>query len=1033
MKITINICFVVWMISINSIFAQQTNYRFINLNERDGLTDKAVYSFTQDHLGFIWTGTASGLYRYDGYKFVKFKSNHDDEYKQISNLLEIVTYDPDYNRLWLKSNSDLQYFDLSNYTFHRLEDRDSLIDKKARDAHSILKVSKDKLWILGQENIVEYHVSTGDTKLIFFPIDKKKQLNFGIFKGIRIGQDEVILASDNRIIHHHLNNSQSSYFEIKIGGPIRDICLDQNGNFIWASMPNQLIKYDIKRKKAEIISLGKKYANVLLHYQLNKIISFDETRLWFSNGLIYDTKSNTISTIEIDDGQFDNQLLYVSSLFMDKEKNLWRGSYESGCSILPFQNHSVQTFPLLNKKQESIETYKTLKLKGLPYLLIVGNSLPGVLKLNIQTGEKTYIDQGLKSSTNVGFDIMERSDGNIVFTDGLHLYTVDIKSNELRYLDTYTSSSANPIQYLMESKEQTLITCSSQYLHFTHKDVKLSSSQLTSNIDKEKNKYENYYFKTGTVCRDSTIYYLSSSGVFSQNGINKPIQRMVFPESNTGKKIVSPHSLLEDKDGNIWITSMVNGLFKYFPKSQKLINLNSSNSAITSDYLTSIALESDHIIVVGSTSQVYRFQISNLNYLNSINKQNGYSRDDTGYDLSIQDGNYFIKNNYGSCDILRLETYPQNSFCNQPIVTSLKIIGIEKLQIPMFGDTTFLLQYDENQITISFASLNFSNSNKNRYKYRLIGIDTTWTYTNIAETSFSRLPAGKYTFEVYGFNGDGIMSEKSTFIHFAISKPFYLQWSFILFSSLFLIGIVFEFYRLKIKKLKDEEKIKRDFVKQLSEIEMKALRAQMNPHFIFNSLNSIQKFIFEKDEYAASQYLTKFSRLIRHILDQSNQDYISIHNELELIKIYVEMESLRFDNQFVFEVIINPNVQMSWMLPSMVIQPHIENAIWHGLLHSTEAGILKLSFEKHQDNQVKIMVEDNGIGREKAQRLKSKQLLKKKSYGSQISESRIHNLNQLYPGVSSFETKDLYGASGHACGTRITMIIPIIENKESNT
>ncbi|MGB4958138.1 MAG: histidine kinase, partial [Saprospiraceae bacterium] len=242
--------------------------------------------------------------------------------------------------------------------------------------------------------------------------------------------------------------------------------------------------------------------------------------------------------------------------------------------------------------------------------------------------------------------------------------------------------------------------------------------------------------------------------------------------------------------------------------------------------------------------------------------------------------------------------------------------------------------------------------------------------------------------------------------------------------------IIWSFYRLNVKKIQNEIKIKSAFDKQVSELEMKALRAQMNPHFIFNSLNSIQKFIFEKDEYAASQYLTKFSRLIRHILDQSNQEFTPIYQEIELIKIYIEMEKLRFDDQFTFELSIDTDINTTWMIPSMVIQPLLENAIWHGLLHKKDCGTLILLFEKLSESQIKISIKDNGVGRDKAHALKSKQLLKKKSYGSKISEERIINIDNIYGGNASYEVVDLFDENRRSAGTLVNIVLPVIENNE---
>ena len=215
-------------------------------------------------------------------------------------------------------------------------------------------------------------------------------------------------------------------------------------------------------------------------------------------------------------------------------------------------------------------------------------------------------------------------------------------------------------------------------------------------------------------------------------------------------------------------------------------------------------------------------------------------------------------------------------------------------------------------------------------------------------------------------------------------------------------------------------------------MEMRALRAQMNPHFIFNSLNSIQKYILKNDQYAASQYLTKFSRLIRLILDHSNQNNILLSSETELLQLYCEMESLRFDHRFNYRIQVDASLQPDTQeIPSMLIQPYVENAIWHGLLHKETTGNLLIEFKKTADGQLIVMVEDDGVGRSRAAELKSKQVLKKKSYGMQITEDRIALINRLNKIQASCRVLDLTDEQGRPAGTRVELVIPLKQPDQS--
>jgi tetratricopeptide (TPR) repeat protein len=211
-----------------------------------------------------------------------------------------------------------------------------------------------------------------------------------------------------------------------------------------------------------------------------------------------------------------------------------------------------------------------------------------------------------------------------------------------------------------------------------------------------------------------------------------------------------------------------------------------------------------------------------------------------------------------------------------------------------------------------------------------------------------------------------------------------------------------------------------------AESEMKALRAQMNPHFIFNSLNSINRYIVKSDATTASNYLTKFAKLMRMILDSSANTTTTLAQEAEQLKLYIEMEMLRFKEQFSFEMNYAEGLDTDRILiPSMIIQPYIENAIWHGLLHKEdEKGHLEISFSA-KDKLLTVVIQDNGIGREKASELKSRNTLKQKSYGMKITGDRINIANKTYGLNANLKIEDLKDSNGNGAGTKVILEIPI--------
>lgn len=211
-----------------------------------------------------------------------------------------------------------------------------------------------------------------------------------------------------------------------------------------------------------------------------------------------------------------------------------------------------------------------------------------------------------------------------------------------------------------------------------------------------------------------------------------------------------------------------------------------------------------------------------------------------------------------------------------------------------------------------------------------------------------------------------------------------------------------------------------------AEIEMKALRAQMNPHFIFNSLNSINKYILKSDHITASRYLTRFAKLIRLILDNSDSKEVALSDELEALNLYIEMESMRFTNKFSYSIVVDENVSTDTLqVPPLIIQPYVENAIWHGLLHKVSDGKLLISVKKTNENMLQCIIEDNGVGRNKAMELKSKSANSNKSLGMKLTEERINILNQNTSLNGRIEIIDLYDALGQGAGTKVIITIPI--------
>jgi LytS/YehU family sensor histidine kinase len=209
-----------------------------------------------------------------------------------------------------------------------------------------------------------------------------------------------------------------------------------------------------------------------------------------------------------------------------------------------------------------------------------------------------------------------------------------------------------------------------------------------------------------------------------------------------------------------------------------------------------------------------------------------------------------------------------------------------------------------------------------------------------------------------------------------------------------------------------------------TQIEQQALLAQMNPHFVFNALNSIQKFILNSEKQAAQDYLSRFSNLMRAILENSRRSSLTVNEEIKTLELYLHIESLRFENGFDYEIHVDENAIYSFEIPTMLLQPFVENAIWHGLMNKQKHGQIKINFRKLNDTFIECSVQDNGVGREEARRLSSTERSDRKSRATQIVQERIELFNRNKKYKIELHFTDLM-ENDLATGTLVTLKIPV--------
>ncbi len=337
------------------------------------------------------------------------------------------------------------------------------------------------------------------------------------------------------------------------------------------------------------------------------------------------------------------------------------------------------------------------------------------------------------------------------------------------------------------------------------------------------------------------------------------------------------------------------------------------------------------------------------------------------------------------------------------------------------------LEPDQNHISIHFHTLNYNNPNADFYYYKLDGIDKEWIGPSDKKyVVYPNLNSGKYRFLVKSKNKLSGLTTQTVEFSFVILTPWHQQIWFYIFLAALLITFFILFYNIRLKNMRKKEESKRHIMQKISELETKALQAQMNPHFLFNSINSIQNYILDNDVDEALVYLNSFSRIIRMTLEFVDKKYISLDDELNYLNHYINLENMRFDGLCDFIIDIDNKIETeTTLIPPMLLQPIIENSIKHGVMPLKKKGIIKLEVVKTSNISFKCIIEDNGIGRKESAKI-SKQDYKNESIGLKITKDRLDILNEGKGTQFDIKIIDLFDENNQPKGTRVELSFPFI-------
>lgn len=499
--------------------------------------------------------------------------------------------------------------------------------------------------------------------------------------------------------------------------------------------------------------------------------------------------------------------------------------------------------------------------------------------------------------------------------------------------------------------------------------------------------------------------------------------------------------IFEDSRNNTWAGTYRSGLYVYNQQSKKFSSFADSTGLINKNLLVrGMAEDKAHLLWLNTDVGFIQLNVETKNAA-LFGKSWGINPKTTiGNGFTAADGEIFFGDTAGFYHFLPRQFKQAAGITQQPYLSNF-FIGNKQL-IPGKDETLpkalsktekITLRYNQDNFAIEFNNIDFITleAEKN-ILYKLENYDNEWRKSSAEKKAYYyNVQPGNYIFRVKAANGKGGWGEKSIVI--SVKPAWWNTWLFRIAAAIFFAGVFYSLIRWRLNEkfnrqleLAEKEKKLAGLEQQKTALEMQALRAQMNPHFIFNSLNSINNFILANDRLQASAYLNKFSRLVRLILQNSQASFISLESELEALKLYLELEALRFSYHFEYKITVATELDIEGLkVPPLIIQPYVENAIWHGLMQKEDKGRLDIEVSQ-EDDYLFFKIADDGIGRRAAADRASKSATRHKSMGVKITADRITMLQSLNGTVSPVTIIDLLHPDGSGAGTEVLIKIPVI-------
>ena len=1026
------------LLLITCSLSNAQNYYSENITSKNGLPNNAIRSLFQDSRGFMWIGTDAGVSRWDGETFITYNTLDglagnkvwwiDEDNKGnlwfacfgagiskfdgliftsysssdglVDNSVRVVKYSPDFDCLLIGTNKAISAF--KDTVFYNFSSEKGDMDKMVIIT-SILSNQKEAVFFDFLGNT--YILKQDSVKIFIIEKTARKLLNkYFASSAITSSEGDTIIGWRREGV---AIKRKDSTIEIPAIGQVFGIVEDNQSN-LWAASWNG---NDLAPPGGLFLIKDAKPFPMNQPYKMKSIQGWS---LFFEsnqNLIFYGTLNNGLYKIPpkyfeyYPPAFFNKNDLSVKGLKIDNNDHKWLFTD----SLLIFWD---------GNKTEKIELKEFFNSRY-QYEKSVSNSEN--LKQNIQKLKSAY-----KNNT-IGIDDIELDKNNRIWIEINMLGLFNLPQNNPEKKPVYIANIGADFAF---NNEDTLFQCHRWSKHLTKYHDFKNSYKVTKYVDSL-----NPVMLKKMVNHKNEIWLFSRiAGVFLYN---EGVYRTITSEDVSINKIVN--DICFDALGTAYLAGNDGRIEVLDNKTrQKIFEINPTDHNGPVLWIDI----SNNMLMAGYADGMKVFQLEDVN--NRIFRPQYFSFSD-GYphqlvtDSEIDEmGNIWLTTTDG---LVKINTKLLVEFQSKPLQTIIEKVELltKKTDWSRFAETSNWsrlpleppkLNSEQNHISIYFQTLNFNNPEADMHYYKIDNIDDDWNVaTNKNYVVYPYLAPGKYTFRVKSKNErTGLFSNTAEF-SFTILKPWFKQIWFIVLMIVLLVAIIITAYNLRVNNIREEEKEKRQILLKISELEYKALQAQMNPHFLFNAISSIQDYVLDHNVDDALTYLSSFSKIIRMTLEFVDTKFVKLSEVLTYLEHYVKLENMRFEDLFEYNVICDKDIDPeTTQIPPMILQTLIENSINHGIRPLKGTGKITLQFIKINNDTFKCSIEDNGIGRKKSAQINKDQNLNKESRGLKIICERIELLNKGKTEPFKMELIDLYTASGEAKGTRVEITIPFATN-----